>query len=460
MKKTITITLLGLALLCGCTSGAKRDFNRLLVELAADDGTIDGHDWEQITAFLDKQKAHFKDFYDDGKLDTDDVEEYITDFFAHRRPPKEIRFTGIGNDRMSFRIYIERSGSMTAYDSPKGDGSFRAAIMALQNALPGKVRADSVGEKGYTDFRKIFDDLLNNTPESQVSIMATDLIYSVRDMQGVNPQKVFAEMQQMTDAVFKGSATKKAMLIVRMMGSYNGPYYSYDNSVKRYDGQRPWYIIIVGSDDNMRRLTTDPALRTFASLESLRGYDGMCLLTKDDIYSPHASFLLSGGDVRGRFRPERGQQEQILRLNDLAPDRDSGDLQLALAVDLGNMLIDKDYLTDKANYDIVSDGDITLKEIRPIKKGDISAAEKKYAGTATHLFILNVKNVGRDDEVELRLRNELPRWVTTGSTDNDMRPDSRTTFGLRYLMQGIYDSYARNNDDKPAYFEIEMHLDK
>lgn len=461
MKKLLIIMpMLALLLLTGCGKSQKREFNHMLVELAANDQLIDHADWAKIEKYLDSNKAHFSEFYKDGKLDAKAVEDYITDLFSHRRPPIKVRFTGIGSNQMAFHFYIERSGSMLAYDSPRGDGSFRAAIMALRNALPGNSQVDSIGEKGYTDFRQIFDNILNKTGEGDVSILVTDLIYSVRNMQGVNPQKVFAEMQEMINSVFKDEVKHKSMLVVRMNGSYNGAYYAFDNSVHQFDGNRPYYIIIVGSNDNIAQLASSPDFRTFSNLESLRGYDGMCLFTADDIYEPYASFLLSGRDIRGRFQPEHGQGNQILSLENVEPDRDSGDIQLALAVDLSHMFIDSRYLTDKSNYRLESDGDIKIKEIRQIQKADITPAEKKYIGSATHLFILTAKNIGHNDDVKLSLLNRLPQWASTGSTDNDLHPDSHTTFGLRYLMQGIYDSYARNAEDNPEYFEIEIKLDR
>ena len=447
MKHIAHIALLALALsVASCGNGAKKDFNKLLLQLADKDQTVDSHDWQEITDYLDRNKAHFKDFYDHGQLDVDDVEDYISDFFEHRRPSKQIAFVGIGGRQPSFHIYLERSGSMIPYDSKDGDGSFRAAVMALQNNLPGKSTIDSVGEKGYTDFRQIFDNILNRTTDDQVSILVTDLIYSVRDMQGVNPQRVFSEIEGMTNAVFKSEVKRKSLLVVRMTGSYNGPYYSYDNSVKPFAGRRPYYIIIVASNANMARLTRDATLRTFADMERMRGYDNMCLMTADDIYKPYYSFLLSNDDVRGRFRPERGQDSQVRSLKGVEADRNSGDIQLALAVDLSHMFIDQRYLR--------------IKEIRKVNRRDITPAEKKYLGSATHIFVLQASAVTHEQDVKIKLLNRLPQWIAASSTDSDLKPDGMTTFGLKYLLGGIFDSYNRNADDDHAYFELDLELDK
>lgn len=460
MKHIAYVALLALTLsVASCGNGSRKEFNKLLLELADADQTIDGNDWQKIADFLDRNKAHFKEFYDHGQIDVDDVEDYISDFFEHRRPSKHIAFQGIGAKQPTFHIYVERSGSMTPYDSRDGDGSFRAAIMALQNNLPGTATIDSVGEKGYTNFQQIFDQILNRTNEDQVSVLVTDLIYSVKDMQGVNPQRVFSEIEGMTNAVFKSEVKNKSMLVVRMMGSYNGPYYSYDNSVKPFAGRRPYYIIIVASNTNMVRLTHDATLRTFADMERMRGYDNMCLMTANDIYKPYYSFLLSNRDVRGRFRPKRGQDTQIRSLTGVEPDRNSGDIQLALAVDLSHLFIDQRYLTDVSNYEVKADEDVRIKEIRKIEKADMTPAEKKYLGTATHIFVLQAASIGHGQEVEIKLLNRMPQWIGAASTDNDLTPDANTTFGLKYLLGGIYDSYNRNADDH-NYFELELELDR
>lgn len=461
MRKIVYAAWLALALtVVGCGNGAKKELNKMLIEMADKDQTVDSKDWQQLIDYLDRNKAHFKDFYKDGQIEPEKVQEYISDFFDSRRPPKEIRFVGIGGKELTFSIYLERSGSMVPYDSPNGDGSFRAAIMALQNSLPGKTHVDSIGEKGYTDFRQIFDNILNKTGNDRVSILVTDMIYSVRDMEGVNPRKVFAEVQEMINAVFKEEVKKMSMVVVRMSGSYEGPYYSYDNSVHQFSGRRPYYIIIVGSNDNIARLTNDASLRIFADIERMRGYDNLCLMTADDLYKPYYSLLLSNKDVRGRFRPEHGQGYQIRSLENVEPDNNSGDIQLALAVDLSKMLIDQRYLTDKTNYTVEADDDVKIKEIRPIEKSDMTPAQKKYIGTATHLFILSAPKVSHGQDVTIKLLNRLPAWVEAGSADNDLQPDGRTTFALRYLLGGIYESYRRNAEGEPSYFEIDLKLDK
>jgi len=495
MKKIILyglVVILSMGL-SSCGNKHKKDFNRLLIELADADKTIDHQDWSAIEKYLDSQKENFRDFYEDDKINVEAVKEYIEDFFEHRRPSKQISFVGIGdNAYLKVNFYLERSGSMTPYDSPQGDGSFKAAIVQMLNNLPGnngdnkifvvnskvcqypqgfqKFIADNnifeatkgIGDPSYTDFSKIFDTILNKTGNDELSILVTDMIYSTKSMSGINPQKVFAEAQGMTNAVFKDEVKKKSMLIVKMDGSYNGPYYSYNapSTGKVYNGRRPYYIVIVGSNDNIARLTSDKTYSSFCKLDEMRGFEHKYLFETSDVYKPYYSLLLNNPDIRGRFLPERGQESQITSIEDMEVDRNSGDIRLALAVDLGNMFIDDDYLTDVRNYKIESDDEIQIKEIRKISNKDITPAEKKYIGSATHIFILEMKDVKSDQKVDIKLLNRLPAWVDASSSDDDTNIGggmfANTTFGLKYLLQGIYNSYQKNSDGEPYYFDLEM----
>ena len=213
-------------LVTSCKDNHTKEFNRLLLELADNDQTIDRDDWIEIEKYLDSQKANFRFLFDDDNISIQGVKEYIQDFFERRRPSKEIQFVGIGGkEYMNVNFYLERSGSMTPYDSPNGDGSFKAAIVQMLNNLPGnnednkiyvvnssinaypdgfsKFISDTnifeatkgIGDPSYTDFGAIFTQLLDKTGEDELSILVSDMIYSTKDMIGINPQKVFAEAQ-------------------------------------------------------------------------------------------------------------------------------------------------------------------------------------------------------------------------------------------------------------------------
>jgi len=251
------------------------------------------------------------------------------------------------------------------------------------------------------------------------------------------------------------------MLIIKMHSSYGGLYYSYNApSGTRYDGQRPYYIIVVGSKDDMARLTRDNSYSTFSKFAEMPGYENEYLFETSGIYKPYYSLLLSHPSIRGRFQPERGQDKQVTDINGVENERDGNGIQLALAVDLGNMFIDEDYLTNPNNYKVESDDDIRILSISKINGKQISPAERKYAGSATHIFLLAMKQISNEQTVNIKLLNHLPSWVEQSSSDDDTNVNgsrfAQTTFGLKYLLRGIYDSYKMNAEEEPYYFELKM----
>ena len=420
----------------------------------------------------------------------DKVKGYIEDFFEGRRPAKKVTVMA-GKRELGVNFYLERSGSMVPYDAAGGTGEFKAAIVQMLNRLPGTndenhiyvVNSEineypkgfsqfisdpdifeatkGIGDASSTDFAAIFQQLLDKTGEDELSILVTDMIYSTKQMVGVNPQKVFAEAQGMTNAVFKSQVKEKGLLIVKMQGSYNGAYYPYNSQGGvQYSGRRPYYIVVVGSNENIARLTRDEAYVPFSRFSELRGYEDMYLFETDDVYKPYYSLLLESKQIRGRFRPEHGQGDQIKNIENVEVDRNSGDLRLLLAVDLGGMLIDEQYLTNPENYRVVSDDALEIKEIRPIDANDVTPAEKKHLGKATHIFVLESQGIKHAQEVKIKLMNSLPEWVEDSSSDDDtntLAPGfAQTTFGLKYLLQGIYDGYRKHSKGEPYYFELEL----
>ena len=94
--KLLSIILLIIALLTtSCGNKTEKEFNSMLMSLASKDKTIDGSDWQQIVEFLDANKASMKEFYTDGKLNTEAVQKHVIDYFQGKRNPIDIQFVGV-----------------------------------------------------------------------------------------------------------------------------------------------------------------------------------------------------------------------------------------------------------------------------------------------------------------------------------------------------------------------------
>ena len=324
---------------------------------------IDVNDWKEITTLIEDNKDEMSDFYEDDKLKETAIIDYITNLLQNRRPAIAVSFIGVGNAKdLSIKLYLERSGSMVAYDAPQGDGTFKAVLVQLLNSLPTKQSSNKLyvvnssineypngfdkflsdtnifdatkglGDPSYTDFRAIFNTILQQTKQNELSILVTDMIYSTKDMAGINPRKVFAEAQGMTQAVFNDVVKSKSMLVIRLQSSYNGQYYTYKSPTigVKYNGKRPYYIVIVGDNNVMQRLTTDANYRSFATFTNLKGYQQTYLFATSSLYQPFYSLLLNNPSIRGRFRPERGEERTITKIEDVEVDENSGEQAMQL----------------------------------------------------------------------------------------------------------------------------------
>lgn len=389
--------------------------------------------------------------------------------------------------RTSF--YLERSGSMVAYDAEQGDGSFKAAVVDMMNHLPefknrksnifivnngvypypkgaNQFIADNnifastknIGDPSYTDFRKIFQTLANQTKGDNLNILVSDLIYSVNTNTENNPQKIFNAAGGMVASVFK-DADDLALIVVQLKGSFNGLYYPFNTPEdgQRYDGNRPYYVVVMTTNEGLSTMISNPHYADFLDFSRLGGYQHIALFTKGNGLKPYYSFLLHGKENEGRYKAIRGQRSRITGIDDAEGDRNSGRLVMTLAVNLNGMPVEKSYLTDINNYVVSSDCGLRLKAIRRITDADRTPYNRGHLGSATHIFVLEADHVGGKNECVISLKKKLPEWIVKSNSDDDTNLASpgfsTTTFGLKYLLGGVWESFNSDN-----YFEMKLEI--
>ena len=244
--KIAIVAALALPLVCSCSDSSKKELAGLVRELADKDATIDSDDWKKIAEFMDANKAHMKEFYKDGHLDEDAVKEYIQKMYSKGKDQKDITFWGKADKRfLTVKFYLERSGSMVSYDSPQTSGEFKKAIVKMLNSLPSDNEdniifvvndavynypksykefitdnnifktTEGIGDPKYTDFGLILDSILNKNERNELSILASDMIYSTRDLTTVNKQKVLNEAEGVANAIFKEKAIMRTTRLRR-----------------------------------------------------------------------------------------------------------------------------------------------------------------------------------------------------------------------------------------------------
>ena len=390
-----------------------------------------------------------------------------------------------------FKFFLERSGSMTPFDATSTSGVFKSAITSFLNSIPDckdgsenllfivndavytfdksykefiqskNIFADTknVGDPRYTDFTCIFDSILAKTGQNEVAVLVSDLIYSTPNMAVVNCSKILNEAKSLTRSVFKGK-TAKDVLVVKMLGDYDGPYYTYNspNKGQNYKGTRPYYFVVVAAPVVMQRLFNDPKYKESMAFADRQGYeDFYCFSNEKKV---DYSILLSNKRNEGRVGAVRGQN-LIHEVEKIETNR-NGTVTMTVAADLSGIIVPEKALLDPKNYEISSLSGFKINNIEKIKESERDEKLRSIP-SATHFIMLTTHNQVVYETLKLKFKNELPAWVLRTNIDDDTDLSAavfpKTTFAFKYMMDGIYEAYY-GTVENPSYFQIELKINK
>lgn len=376
---------------------------------------------------------------------------------------------GDGDSIASFTaidVYLERSGSMVAYDTPDGGGQLKACVNDIINAAPA---ADSVsiaivndsvwpyngtiatflqdrdiygstagvGNAAYTDFQLIFNTLLERLRPGHVSVLVSDLIYSPRGTAGLSTDKLFNEATGVTRAAFNGH-NDVDVVVHKFEGDYHGRYYpALNTGAFDYRGKRPFYIMVIAHRATIDALAGTPAA---TALLTPPGAIATYRFNRGEV-DCHATILPRHDSDAGRWRIARGDE---LALTGCRPDDETRRLTFTVTADLSGTGIDSLTLLDTGTYTVKSTGGFTL-QVTPVSDDIITGNNHRYLDGRTHLLTLSATIDNAADRVTVTLPDALPAWVAQSNAVNDNNPAApqfdTTTMGLLPLLQGIYDAY-------------------
>jgi len=395
---------------------------------------------------------------------------------------------------IKFKFFLENSGSMWGYEGLGTDGDFKLAITKLLNTIPerktgknmlyivnneihnfdktykdfitsGDIYSDikSIGDPKYTDFKTIFDSIMSNTMEDELSIFVSDLTYSTKDMAVKNNVRILGEAKSLTESVFK-EYSNKDIVIIKLLSDFNGSYYVYNQPCggHQYKGLRPYYIMLFATPRVMDEIFTNDNYKEFRNFEGLKNYQDYYLFACKNRKNPFYTILTGNAKNRSTsMKAEKNKQEDgaVHGVEKISPTR-TGDYYITLAVDLRDYFMKEEVKTNPENYIVSSKNNFEIDEIVPIEEGMIAQNEKNLVGSATHLIILHTNDAVRTEEITIEMPNRLPDWIGKSSTDDDtkMGLDSdfqNKTFGLKYICEGIHEAYY-GTAETPLYFKLSI----
>jgi len=436
--------------------------------------------FDAICAMIQENPKGYSEFLNEaGEINVEALNEYINEVGSKLRPPMTWNIKGYGLKELSLTIYFERSGSMTPYDTPGGGGQLKKAVNDIINFFPAKegtkinIVNDNIypysgtvdsflqdrniyestkgtGNSSYTDFKLIFEKIIQAQKPGNVSVLISDMIYSPQNTADVSVEKILNEENSVATAIFK-TYKGKSIIINQMMGDYNGMYYPYNGAPFNYNGKRPFYVVIVADAATIDRMAADEKYDKFLHPSGVKNSYRFNQAQSELSYK----IVPDWKDNVGRFRQSRDEAHTI---TSCTGDRETGVLCFTIAANLKPLNKDNSFLTNVSNYAVKSQSGFDIS-IRAINDGDVNNNNRSYLEGMTHLITAKAKWEKSSDELTITLNNQFPAWITESSTSSDVNASApgfaNTTFGLEQFLHGIYDAFSAGND---SYGKITIKL--
>ena len=466
---------------------------------ALDDNTIDVAEADALRVFigqeskeLSKDKKTVALLTPDGKVEESALLAYIKRNRTYRKLAKDgktptINLSGAvaSTKPLRLKLYLEASGSMFPYDAPGGSGAFKRTLNDVLtefdaiNPNQGKLYvvntevndlglslpqffkekniftvAKTKGKTNNTDFERIFSDILRTTSGNDLSILVSDLIYSDPSLAGMSAQKTLDAASSLLSTVFNPYANTHSMLVIKLKADFDGTYYSWNNAKKKYAGERPYYLCLIGRNETMQQLYQDQTYQTIRRFDQLPGYTDSWFFGRDTkAIAPFYTVLVNDPARKGRFKRSdeevRNHSKAVHELTDVQSDVKDKSLTIPVAVDLSTLRLPVSLLTDASQYVVEGKDNFRV------------SAVQTYSGAnaTTHKLLLTTDKPARGERTAtIRLRRQFPpRWIANTNTTNDATPDANSTFGIQNLLQGVERAYNPNNQTE--YFTLTINLE-
>ena len=373
-------------------------------------------------------------------------------------------------------VYLENSGSMDGY--VKGNTGFEQSIYAYLTELQISKIVDSLnlnyvnsriiplgndverfihniepidfrkhgGNLGTSDIAIVLDSVLSRHKKNDVSIFISDCIVSPGNKYVSSPQSLDNYLLEQRTKIKKSFVQSLeqakgdlAVVICQLTSLFDGRFYNKFDRPTYYKGNRPFYVWLIGSTAHIKQLLDK------VTLEILKG-NGAEL---ENVYTLLASSKTIDYGVLlmprlGNFDLDRANPKTTIRnIRKENRGQQGGTFMFSVGANLAQLPLDKNYVLNAANYGINNkDYALSVKEQR--------------SGRFSHVFSLSSQIASRGN-ITITLKNRFPQWVEdkTDFLGDDLEKDGTTekTYGLKYLIEGVYDAFASRQKDY-AEFKI------
>lgn len=363
-------------------------------------------------------------------------------------------------DHPIVNVYLENSGSMNGYvDNGKTD--FQQSVYnyicdVKISKLPSEINMNfinsqiiskgsviddfinkltpndfktSAGNRGTTDIADVFKQVLARTNDNTLSIFISDCIFSPGS---INSPDAYLANQQVgikecvADYLLKNK--NLAIMVYQMKSKFNGIYYDYRNKPHLFNGERPYYIWVMGHPLNIARLRMSiPEDRFMGGVSNY-----WCCYSYEKPFN--VSYSILPNPKKGDFRLNNNS------LSHVSMDQNK-DFSFTIGIQYGyhQVLLGDDYLLDTDNYARIMNKSTQDNMFIVVDKNFVTSSP------ATHNISLSTNGYIPTGDIEIALCCNAPKWCyeMTDFDDSVLTAENvGKTYGLQYMFDGIQQAFT------------------
>lgn len=355
-------------------------------------------------------------------------------------------------------VYIENSGSMDGY--VKGQTEFEQIVYNylvnlklakitselnlfyinskllpqqddvqdfIEKLEPSSFKAKG-GNRGSSDISNMIGLIMKEMNDSTVSIFVSDCIFSPgkgRDAGDyLNNQQIGIK-----NAVgqYFNAHPKLAVMGYRCLSSFNGYYYDKNDSGILYNGKRPFYVWLFGTQGALNRIQNEMLKNRY----QLDGVQNDFMAFAGGTTMPDSCYAVKRGS--GNFDLKKSDPKHSIEK--LKADK-NGKVRFSVEVNYAAFILSDAYLCDTSMY-VLNDPKYRVVAVERIKE------YKKYS----HIIHIEADRV-HPSNLEIKLCTGKPTWPKYYNDDEGSAisaSNSEKTFGIKYMTDGIAEAIIRTD---------------
>ena len=336
---------------------------------------------------------------------------------------------GVKNDSISSK------NSMELYYINSKVLPFAPDVKAFINALEPTVFRQRGGNRGTSDMSEIIDTILAQTEDNDVSVFVSDCIFSPGNQYRVcdnADEYIVAQQIGIKSHIVEKLAKNPdfSIVVMRLTSQFNGIYYNKFDERQQINNERPFYMWLMGDRAYLKTILDEVALTQIKG----KGVQNLFMISKPVSAVPYNISLPQPGN--GKYEIAKSEQNAITNAKTDGKGGNSR-FQVGISVDFSNILLPDEYLMNPDNY-VVSNKAYGV---------EITKYSGPNQGRYTHTIKLNLlQPVLSKGTVKISLKNTLPQWINDYTDESGLDIHSvgamEKTYGLKYLLGGVYDAYA------------------